>query len=140
MAPCSTTTNANDIQKTNLFHNHILSQLPVSLGIPEVYSSHFWIRESGLREAVNAPIQSGAQGIIKEAMGQLIPIYRVWSALGYIVRPLLQIHDELLWEVEDCILDAVIPMLKHTMEDVVELSVPVKVNVKVGLNWNQMDE
>ncbi len=108
--------------------------------VPEVYSSHFWIREAGLREAVNAPIQMGAQGIIKEAMGQLVPVYRAWSELGYVVRPLLQIHDELLWEVEDTVLDAVIPMLKHIMEDVVELSVPVKVDVKVGLNWNNMKE
>lgn len=108
--------------------------------VPEVYSSHFWIRERGLREAVNAPIQMGAQGIIKEAMGRLVPIYRAWQQLDYVVRPLLQIHDELLWEIEDCILDAVIPMLKDTMENVVELSTPTPVDVKVGLNWNQMKE
>ena len=108
--------------------------------VPEVFSSHKWIQEGGLREAVNAPIQSGAQGIIKEAMKQLVPVYRAWDALGYVVRPLLQVHDEILWEIEDCILDAAVPMLARIMEEVIELTIPTPVDVKVGLNWNSMEE
>ncbi len=108
--------------------------------VPEVFSSHSWIREEGFRKAVNAPSTSGAQGIIKQAMGELVWIYEAWSELGYVVRPLLQVHDELLWEIEDCILDAAIPMLKNVMEEAVELTIPTPVDVKVGLNWNDLTE
>jgi len=108
--------------------------------VPEVYSSLDYIREKGLREAINTPIQSGAQGIIKEAMRRLVPVYRDWQAAGYVVRPLLQVHDELLWEVEDGVLDLVVPELVTVMKEVVELDVPVEVDVEVGKNWKEMKE
>lgn len=108
--------------------------------VPEVYSSQWWIREKGLREAVNAPITMAAQGVIKEAMLQLTPIYKSWQQHGFIVRPLLQIHDELLWEIEDGVLEAVIPELHDIMVGAVNLSVPIKVDAEVGLNWNQLTE
>ena len=106
--------------------------------IPEVYSSHKWIQESGLREAVNAPVQSGAGGVLKKAIVDLIPVNDAWQSAGYIVRPLMQVHDELIWEIEDDIMDAVIPEFVTIMEQAVELSVPVIADVKVGLNWQDM--
>ena len=107
---------------------------------PEVYSSLEYVRDAGLRQAVNAPIQSSAQGIIKEAMKQLIPEYRAWQEGGFHVLPLMQIHDELIFEVEDGILEWVIPQFKQIMVGAVELSVPVKVDAEVGKNWANLEK
>ena len=105
---------------------------------PEVYSALEYVRDAGLRQAVNAPIQSGAQGIIKEAMKRLVPVYRLWQQVGFYVKPLMQIHDELMFEVEDWALPYVIPWIKEVMVEAVELSVPVKVDAEVGKNWGDM--
>lgn len=107
--------------------------------VPEVYSALPFVREAGLRQAVNAPIQSGAQGVIKEAMRNLTPLYREWRDAGYICLPLLQIHDELLWEVEEDILGVVIPQFQGVMVEAVELSVPVLVDFEVGDNWLEQE-
>ncbi len=107
--------------------------------VPEVYSALAYGREAGLRQAVNAPIQSGAQGIIKEAMGNLTPLYKEWQDAGYICLPLLQIHDELLWEIEEDILGTVIPQFREVMVEAVELSVPVLVDFEVGDNWLEQE-
>jgi DNA polymerase-1 len=105
---------------------------------PEVYSALEYVRDAGLRQAVNAPIQSGAQGIIKEAMKQLMVPYRAWQEAGYYVKVLMQIHDELIFEVEDGILPYVIPQFKQFMVEAVKLSVPVKVDAEVGKNWAEL--
>jgi len=106
--------------------------------IPEIRSSIFWIREEGLRKAINAPIQMGAQGVIKEAMGQLVPLYRGFQQNGLRIVPLLQIHDDLVWEISDDLIPTVVPIIKSVMEDAVPLLVPVVVDAKVGKRWNEL--
>jgi len=106
--------------------------------IPEVYSALPFVREAGLRQAINAPIQSGAQGVIKEAMGRLMPKVREWQEAGFAVNPLLQIHDELLFEVEEGIVPMVAAQFSEVMIEAVQLSVPVKVDVEVGMTWLDM--
>ena len=109
--------------------------------IPEVKSSIPRIVEEGLRKAINAPIQMGAQGVIKEAMGKLIPLYReMRRTQGRIVNPLIQIHDDLVWELSDEILDSAVPEIKAVMEGVVELRIPIVVDGKAGKRWNEMTE
>lgn len=108
--------------------------------VPELMSVHQQIREAGIRQAVNTPIQSGAQGIIKEAMRQLVPLYRDWDSSGLIVKPLLQIHDDLVWEIQDDILDWAIPAIKSVMESCVKLSVPIRADAKVGKTWLGMEK
>ena len=99
--------------------------------IPEVNSVHFWIREEGLRKAVNHPMQSGASGILKIAMKNLKPLYSQW---GERVKPILHVHDEVIWEIEDGMLEEVIPPIKKIMEEAVTLSVSTPVEVEIGLN------
>jgi len=99
--------------------------------IPEVNSVHFWIREEGLRRAVNHPMQSGASGILKIAMKNLQHLYNQW---GETVKPILHVHDELIHEVDDDMLEEVIPQIKSIMENAVELSVKTPIEVEVGLN------
>lgn len=107
--------------------------------LPELFSPLSYVREKGLRQAVNGVIQMGAQGAMKEAMAALIPHYRAWEASGFRCAPLLQIHDELLWEVDEVIVDVVASLFRRVMSDSFELSVPVLTDAEVGLNWADME-
>lgn len=105
--------------------------------VPEVKSALSYIREAGLRQAINAPEQMGAQGVIKEAMVQLVHIYREF---GEDVRPLIQVHDDLTWEIRDSVLDVAIPVIQSVMNGCVKLKVPVLTDVKVGRNWRDLEK
>ena len=113
---------------------------------PEVYAASPYIRDAGLRRAGNHGIQSGAQGIIKEAMRQLWPKIVEWNKRwddlkgGESVRPLLQIHDDLIFEIHKEAVEWAVPEIKSTMENVVKLSIPITVNAKTGLNWGEMEK
>lgn len=88
------------------------------------------------REAINMPVQGTAADIMKVAM------LRVYDALrdgGYRARMLLQVHDELVLEVPDSELAEVVPLLRAHMSGACALVVPLKVDVKVGLNWYEME-
>jgi len=106
--------------------------------IPGARSYSKYLVAQALREAGNHPIQGGAGRIIKKAMGDLVPVYRDLNNAGYTVRPLLQIHDELLWEIADDDLDFVIPIICSFMEFAVELSVPTPVDPEVGKKWGEL--
>ncbi len=106
--------------------------------VPEVKSTHSRIIRAGERQAGNMPAQGGAQGIIKKAMADLTPLYRTLQEEGDICDPLIQIHDDLVWDVGEGILDTVVPLFTATMESAVRLTVPVKVETKVGGNWAEL--
>jgi uracil-DNA glycosylase family 4 len=108
--------------------------------IPEVLSSREWVVESGLRKAGNTPIQSGAQGVIKEGMAQLVPECEKWRKKGYTVNPLIQTHDDLLFEIGRKEVGEVVPKIKHIMEHVVELDVETPVDCKAGVRWGSMKD
>lgn len=104
--------------------------------VPEVVSVHQRIVEAGIRQAVNAPIQMSSAGITKEAMAQLVPIYKSFNGK---VKPLLQIHDDLIFEVQEDVLDEFKPLMKAVMEGCVPwLTVPLRVDLKVGKRWSEM--
>lgn len=85
------------------------------------------------RAAINAPIQGGAADIVKLAMQRV-----AWALKeqNLDARLLLQVHDELVLEVKDSDVDAVKTLLKQIMENAVETSVPMIVDVGVGKNWH----
>jgi DNA polymerase-1 len=89
------------------------------------------------RVAINAPIQGSAADIIKIAMNNL---YERLEARHLQSRMLLQIHDELVLEVPEGELDEVIPLVCDTMEGAMTLSVPLKVDLKMGPNWLEMND
>lgn len=109
--------------------------------VPEVHSALNYVVEAGLRQAGNAPIQSGAQGVIKEAMRRVWPLC-CNADTGYRspCRPLLQIHDELLFEVSDDQLRNAAVALKQCMESAVTLRVPITVDCEVGKNWAELEK
>jgi len=100
--------------------------------LPELASSNQNLRRFAERTAVNMPIQGTAADIIKLAM---IAIERVLRRQKLQTRMILQIHDELLFEVPDQEVESLKKIIVREMEGAVELTVPVSVDVGVGENW-----
>ena len=103
--------------------------------LPEIHSSNFNTRSFAERMALNTPIQGSAADIIKMAM---IKINRIVQEGGFKATMLLQIHDELLFEIEDTELDFFAPMVQREMEQAFELNIPLKVDLKWGANWEEL--
>jgi DNA polymerase-1 len=100
----------------------------------DLNSKIFQIRENARRAALNAPIQGTAADIMKLAMNQIAA--RIESQkLGS--RMLLQVHDELVFEVAPGELEVLTALVTQEMSEVVELSVPLEVHVGVGRNWDE---
>ena len=105
--------------------------------IPELRDRNFNIRAFGERTAANSPIQGSAADLIKLAM---IHIHRLLGDRGLRTRMLLQVHDELVFEVPDDELDVAQTLVKQEMEHAAELSVPLVVDIGVGKNWMETKE
>ncbi|MCF7926936.1 MAG: DNA polymerase I [Candidatus Izimaplasma sp.] len=99
--------------------------------IPEINSSVYMQRQAGERNAMNAPIQGSAADIIKIAM---IDIDKALRKLKLNTKLLLQIHDELVFEVDKDEIAQVKKLVKQTMENCVSLKVPLKVDSAMGDN------
>jgi DNA polymerase-1 len=102
--------------------------------IPEIRSGNNRIRSESERIAVNTPIQGTAADLIKKAM---INIHMRLKREGYRSRMLLQVHDELLFEVPEDEVEAITPVIKSEMEEVYSLAVPLKVDINHGRNWGE---
>jgi len=107
--------------------------------IPGIKSMNRWTRLEAERQAGNAPIQMGAQGIIKEAMGRLVPIYK---KMGDGVKPLIQIHDDLVWLARVDRVDDLVYEVRKTMEGAAPpgFMIPLDVDVKRGRVWGSMEK
>jgi DNA polymerase-1 len=104
--------------------------------IPELDSPNRQVREAAERMAINMPVQGTAADIIKLAM---INLQREIDKRGLRSKMILQVHDELLFEVPPEELEQVKVLLRETMSQAMELSVPLKVEIKVGRNWGEMN-
>ena len=100
--------------------------------VPELKERNFNIRAFGERVAQNAPIQGSAADLIKVAM---IRIHHALRAQRLSARMLLQVHDELVFEVPGPELEAVTALATREMEGAAELSVPLLVETGAGSNW-----
>jgi DNA polymerase-1 len=103
--------------------------------VPELKSSSNQTRSLGRRIAINTPIQGSAADIIKIAM---IRIERRLQGSRLRSRMILQIHDELIFEIPDDEADAARGLVVGEMESVMALSVPLKVDVKSGRTWGEL--
>ena len=103
--------------------------------IPELRSPHYPVRQAGERIALNTPVQGTSADVINEAM---IAVQRRLDADGFRSRMLLQVHDELLFEAPADEEAALTSMLRDLMPNAVELSVPLRIDVKTGPNWAAM--
>lgn len=100
--------------------------------IPEIRSRNWNLREFGKRTAVNAPIQGTAADIIKKAM---VSLYREMQERRLQSKLIMQVHDELVVEVENSEVELVAELVREKMEGVVALKVPLKVDLAVGPSW-----
>lgn len=100
--------------------------------VPELKSSNFQLRQFGERTAVNSPIQGGAADIIKLAM---ISVDARLAAEGAATRMVLQVHDELVFEVPPEEKDSAGDAARDEMEGAYELSVPLVADIGFGPNW-----
>jgi DNA polymerase-1 len=103
--------------------------------MPELRSRNGGIRQQAERMAINAPVQGTAADIIKIAMNRLHDRLREGEFKG---KMLLQVHDELLFEVPRSELERIAPIVCETMEGAMELDVPLRVEMKWGKNWGEM--
>jgi len=103
--------------------------------VPEIRSKNISIRQFAQRQAVNTPIQGSASDLIKLAM---VSIHSEIQEKGLDSKMVLQIHDELLFDVPDGELFALANLAKKNMENVLSLSIPIVVDMKKGLNWLAM--
>ena len=100
--------------------------------IPEIASSNFMQRSFGERIAMNSPIQGTAADIMKIAMNRVHDRLKQEKLQS---RLILQIHDELLIETKEEEVEQVKALLVEEMKKAAELSVPLEVDVKTGMNW-----
>jgi DNA polymerase-1 len=99
---------------------------------PDLKSPIFQIRENARRAALNAPIQGTAADIMKLAMNRIADAMKRAELAS---RMLLQVHDELVFEVAAGELDTLKTLVVENMRNVVELSVPLDVHVGIGTSW-----
>jgi DNA polymerase-1 len=103
--------------------------------IPEINSPNRLIREGAERMAINMPVQGTSADIIKVAM---INIFREMKKAKLQSKMLLQVHDELVFEVIPAEMNVVKEMVSRAMTGAINLSVPLKVDMKAGKNWLEM--
>jgi DNA polymerase-1 len=102
--------------------------------IPELSSSSVAVRNFGERMAINTPIQGTAADLIKLAM---INIQARLAREALASHMILQVHDELVFEVPDREIDRMKTLVREEMEGVLTLSVPISVDMGVGKNWDE---
>ena len=100
--------------------------------IEELNNRNFMIRSSGERMALNTPIQGTAADILKKAM---VEIYNEFNKRGLKSKMLIQVHDELVFNVLNDELETVKEIVRDIMENTFKLKVPLKVDIEYGKNW-----
>jgi DNA polymerase-1 len=103
--------------------------------LPEINSANRMVREAAERMAINAPVQGSSADIIKIAM---INLHREIEKRNLKSKMLLQIHDELLFEVPEAEVAEMKSLVSELMPRAVKLCVPVKIDIKLGKNWAEM--
>lgn len=100
--------------------------------LKDINSANMMVKSGAERNAVNAPIQGSAADIIKIAM---INIHKKLTSENWKSKMLLQVHDELVFDVHHSELESIKPMIKHEMETAFAMDVPLEVELGEGKNW-----
>ncbi len=105
--------------------------------IAHIHDTNGALRQFAQRQAINTPVQGSAADLIKLAM---INVEKTLEEKAYDAKMIITVHDELVFNVPKGELDEVAAMVRDQMEKAIELSVPVKVTIKSGPNWLDMEE
>src|SRR5690606_16809698 len=100
--------------------------------IPEIHNQNPSIRAAAERLAINTPLQGTAADLIKMAMIEIDREIRHRNLKG---KMILQIHDELIFELPDAETTDFQSLVKEKMEQVMQLNVPIEVHIAIGKNW-----
>ena len=106
--------------------------------IPNIKASNAMLRNAAERVAINLPIQGLAADIMKMAMIETEKLLKKYNNKKIVVRMILQIHDELIFEVEKGHEQSFAKDVKKVMEKVYKLRVPLVVDVSIGKNWQEL--
>jgi DNA polymerase-1 len=117
-------------------HGYVQTILGRRRYFPDLRARNYGLRAAAEREATNAPMQGSAADLMKLAM---VRIERALHERDHEARMLLQIHDELIFEVERSALDEVADLVKREMEGALSLDVPVEATLKVGRTWYDVE-
>ena len=125
-------TTAKEFAKKNGYVETILGR---RLYLPEISSRNVMQRNAAERAAINAPMQGTAADIIKKAMIEVNTM--ISQEYNGEVKMVMQVHDELVFEIQRTKVEEISAKIKEMMEGAVKLSVPLEVNVYTGDNWDQ---
>ena len=104
------------------------------LYLPDINASNMQRRQYAERTAINAPMQGTAADIIKLAM---IELDNAINTNNYDIRMIMQVHDELVFEVNEASVDESLNLIRDKMVNAAELTIPLVVDVGVGNNWDE---
>ncbi|MFJ5430695.1 DNA polymerase I [Pectobacterium actinidiae] len=104
------------------------------LYLPDIHSRNAMARKGAERAAINAPMQGTAADIIKKAM---IAIDNWLQKDAPKVKMIMQVHDELVFEIHDSVIEESISKIKALMEGCMQLNVPLQVDIGTGMNWDE---
>ncbi len=105
--------------------------------LPEINSSAWNLRAEAERAAINFPVQGTAADLVKMAMAEDSLKLKVKSLK---LKMLLQVHDELLFEVAENEVNDLAPRIKELMENVYKLEAPLVVKIEIGSSWGQLEQ
>ncbi|CUR53822.1 DNA polymerase I [Serratia symbiotica] len=106
------------------------------LYLPDIDSNNYIKRKAAERSAINAPMQGTASDIIKRAMININSWIQKQS-YSSLIHMIMQVHDELVFEVHKSIIKVSNTHIRELMENSTKFTVPLKVNIGIGMNWNE---
>lgn len=105
--------------------------------IPDITSKNNSVRQFAERQAINTPVQGSAADLMKLAM---INVHNEIHKEKLKSRMLITVHDELVFDLAPDEREKMLPLVKNIMENTVKLTVPIKVDLKIGQNWMEMEK
>lgn len=115
-------------------HSYVSTLDGRRLYLPDIHSRNAMARKGAERAAINAPMQGTAADIIKKAM---IAIDDWLQKDTPKVKMIMQVHDELVFEIHDSVIEESISKIKALMEGCMQLNVPLQVDIGTGMNWDE---
>jgi len=105
--------------------------------LPDINNRNMGLRQFAERQAINAPMQGTAADIIKIAM---VKVSRRLSKEKLSSTMIMTVHDELVFDVPEAEVKTMVSLVRQEMEGAIDLKVPMKVSVKLGANWLEMEK
>jgi DNA polymerase-1 len=125
----------DEMRRTAALYGYVATLMNRRRYMPDIHSNHPGVRQAAERAAINMPIQGTAADIIKLAM---IEVHRRLADAFPEAKMVLQVHDELVFDVPEGQVEEVAEVVRETMQHALELGVPLEVEVKAGPDWYDM--